>query len=87
MTTIDSLALTDVDYIQLDIEGSEWVALQGAAETIPRCHPMIQVELRNHTKRYGQSNEAVRALLGSWGYREVSSQQGSDFVFAPGRIG
>lgn len=81
VTTIDAFYLSDLDFLQLDVEGHEWHALRGAAETVARCHPLIQVELRNHTTRYGQSDEAVRALLAEWGYVQVSSQQGSDFVF------
>lgn len=82
MVTIDGFEWTDVDLLQLDIEGYEWHALTGATETIRRCQPLIQLELRNHTALYGQSDDAVRALLGSFGYREVSQQQGSDVVFA-----
>lgn len=81
--TVDALGLEDLDLLQLDIEGYEWLALTGAHATIARCRPLIQVELRNHTKHYGQSDDAVRELLVSHGYREVSRQQGSDFVFAP----
>ena len=81
MTTVDALGLDDLDYLQLDIEGYEWHALQGAQDSIRRCHPLIQVEFRRHTTKYGQSDEAVQALLTGWGYRPVSKQQGSDVVF------
>jgi FkbM family methyltransferase len=81
--TIDSLGLADLDFLQLDIEGYEWHALTGAAETIERCHPqLIQVELRQHTLKYGKTPELVRELLASHGYQEVSRQRGQDFVFA-----
>ena len=46
--TIDSLALPDVDFIQLDIEGGEAEALVGALDTIERCRPVIMVERRGH---------------------------------------
>lgn len=81
MTTVDALGLEDLDYLQLDIEGYEWHALQGAQETIRRCHPLVQVEFRRHATKYGQSDESVRALLVDWGYQQVSTQQGSDVVF------
>lgn len=81
MTTVDALALDDLDYLQLDIEGYEWHALQGARETIRRCQPLIQIEFRHHTTKYGQSDESVRALLALMGYRRLSKQQGSDEVF------
>lgn len=85
LTTVDRFGLTDLDYLQLDIEGYEWFALMGAKDTIARCHPLIQVEFRDHGLPYGKGDDAVRALLESLGYREVSRQPGCDVVFAWGR--
>lgn len=81
MTTVDALNLTDVDFLQLDVEGYEWHALKGAEATIARSHPLIQVELRDFTNKYGQTDAAVRGLLAGWGYRESAQRPGSDFVF------
>lgn len=80
---LDAWGLEDLDYLQLDIEGYEGQALIGARETIARCRPMIQIELRNQATRYGQSDDLVRAWLRNAGYEEVSRQQGSDVVFGP----
>ena len=44
MFPIDALATNDVAVIQLDVEGFELSALQGAVETIRRCHPVILIE-------------------------------------------
>lgn len=77
----DALDLQDVDLLQLDVEGYEWHALMGARSTIARCHPLIQVELRNFTKKYGRSDNEVRQLLSSLGYRFVIDQPGNDAVF------
>lgn len=82
VVTIDSLNLETVDFLQLDIEGYEWHALKGAEATIARCRPVIQVELRDFTWKYGKTDYAVRCLLRDLGYTAVSSQPGSDFVFA-----
>jgi FkbM family methyltransferase len=81
MISIDSLGLTDVDFLQLDIEGYEWHALSGAMQTLRACRPLVQVELRDFTARYGKTDDDVRFLLGSVGYREVSQQPGNDVVF------
>lgn len=81
ITTIDALQLTEVDFLQLDVEGYEWHALKGAEATIARWHPLIQVELRDFTNKYGQTDAAVRQMLAGWGYREVAQRPGSDFVF------
>ena len=44
MITIDSLSLDDIDLMQLDLEGYEHDALQGAKETIERSKPVIIIE-------------------------------------------
>lgn len=80
--TIDSLNLETCDFIQLDVEGYEWHALKGAEATIARCRPVIQVELRDFTEKYGKTDHAVRMMLKGFDYREVSRQSGSDVVFA-----
>lgn len=82
--TIDSLGLYDVDLIQLDIEGYELRALRGAVETIRRCRPVIQVELRGFTAKYGDSDEALIAFLAELGYREKARVPGADVVFVHG---
>lgn len=82
---IDSLDLEDLDFLQLDVEGYEWHALMGGLETITRCAPVIQVELRNFTQAYGHSDEEVRRLLASLGYLLASTQPGNDYVFLPRR--
>jgi FkbM family methyltransferase len=79
--TIDSLGLEALDYLQLDIEGYEHHALQGAVETLKRCRPIVQVELRGFATKYGTTTEDTVQLLAWLGYREVSKQPGSDVVF------
>lgn len=81
MTTVDEFDLQDVDLLQFDIEGYEFAALVGAEQTIRRCHPVIQVELREFGDRYGHTNAEVVDLLVRLGYRVVSKQPGNDVVF------
>lgn len=81
VTTVDALALDDLDFLQLDIEGYEWHALKGAEKTLARCRPLVQVELRDFTHRYGKTDQDVRDLLAGLGYCQVSAQPGNDFVF------
>lgn len=84
IVTIDSLELVDVDLLQLDIEGYELRALRGGAETIRRCRPVIQVELRGFTEKYGDSDAGLIEFLVGLGYREKARVPGSDVVFAHG---
>lgn len=81
LTTVDSLDLFDVDFLQLDIEGYELFALRGALETIKRSHPIIQVELRGFTEKFGHTDDQVRELLAGLGYGQVKTAPGSDFIF------
>lgn len=42
--TLDSFALTDVDYIKIDTEGADLLTLEGGTATIDRCRPLVSVE-------------------------------------------
>lgn len=65
---VDQFGLKDVDLIQLDIEGFELFALEGAKETIARCKPVICVELRGHSNAYQYEDDHVRGWLAGMGY-------------------
>jgi FkbM family methyltransferase len=62
--TIDSLGLTDVRFIKMDIEGHEAAALRGAERTIRRDSPMLLLELETRHQRI----EDVIGILAEWGY-------------------
>lgn len=78
--TIDSLALKDVDLIQLDIEGSEHFAIEGAIETILEYSPVIVLELKGIGERYGKPDSETYALLDSLGYN-IHSKIHRDVIF------
>lgn len=87
LATLDGLNLSEVDLIQLDVEGYEMKALLGAEATVDRCQPLVQVELREKLlEKYGTNGAVIRQWFTAHGYRQVSAQQGSDFVFAPRRL-
>jgi FkbM family methyltransferase len=44
MLTIDSLGLTRLDFLKIDVEGMELEVLAGAAETIRRTLPILMIE-------------------------------------------
>lgn len=72
--TIDAILaeqnVTAVDFIKMDIEGSEFRALSGAKHTLGRYHPPILIEL-NETALLGcgSSTREVKELLTSFGYQ------------------
>jgi FkbM family methyltransferase len=79
--TIDSLCVNDCDFIQLDIEGYEHLALLGAEQTIKKTYPVITLELKGCGERYGYSNENTIDLLTGWGY-QIVGRVNRDVIFA-----
>lgn len=64
---LDSLGLSECDYIKYDVEGAEYEALIGSRETIARCHPELLVSL------YHRSEDIFKLPLMVWemGYRRL----------------
>jgi FkbM family methyltransferase len=81
--TIDSYNLTDCDFIQLDIEGSEHDALMGAIDTIESTHPVITLEMKGLGERYGYTDQDTINLLASLGYA-VAGRVNRDVIFTYG---
>lgn len=78
--TIDSLAVIDCDLIYLDIEGAELSALKGARETIRRTLPVIAIEDKNLSTRFGTSKyDAEKWLAHEFGYT-VAARPHNDVV-------
>ncbi|MGN9912903.1 FkbM family methyltransferase [Phytohabitans sp. LJ34] len=63
--SLDSLELTGVGFVKLDVEGHEMPALRGAERTIRRDTPLLLVELEERI----QPISPILDLLGGWGYR------------------
>jgi FkbM family methyltransferase len=79
--TIDSFGVDNCDFIQLDVEGYEHLALLGAERTIKKTHPVITLELKGLGSRYGYSDQDTISLLDSWGY-EIVGRVNRDVIFA-----
>lgn len=62
LVTIDSLGLSDVVIIQLDVEGHELPALKGALATIERNSPIIMIE---------DNSQSCKSFLEELGYSQV----------------
>jgi FkbM family methyltransferase len=77
--TLDSFNFQDVDLIKIDVEGTELFVLQGAVDTIRRCQPVVQVELRDtHCKRFGYSCDDIINLMMSLGDYVMCDFNGND---------
>lgn len=69
--TIDSLALRALDFLKLDLEGAEPLALTGARETLIKLHPFVVIEEFGHSFRYKYVEGSSQAILERLGYRKV----------------
>jgi len=68
VVTLDSQNLVDVDFIKIDVEGYEPMVLKGAENIIKRDKPVILVEQKKVTARYGMDYQEAGKILESWGY-------------------
>src|SRR5687767_1573431 len=78
---LDDFALPDVDFIKIDVEGYERFVLEGAAETLGRCKPVVIVEQKEFSGRYGVTQFAAVEYLQSLG-AQVVDQVVKDLVLA-----
>jgi FkbM family methyltransferase len=81
--TIDSLNLSDLGFLKLDIEGSEPAALRGAKATLARCQPIVLFENKwLWTRHFGLPKNAVRDFLTAVGYHQLG-QISCDQIWGP----
>ena len=71
--TVDSLQLSRVDFIKIDVEGHELEVLHGSSETLERHHPMLMVEVT--------SARTVEFLCGQMGYQQPITISPSNQIF------
>jgi FkbM family methyltransferase len=80
---IDDLELDACDLIYLDIEGFELIALAGAIFTIRRHRPVVVVEDKGMSQRYGSNQGAIEAwMAGAFDYKVVERVH-RDVVLVP----
>lgn len=85
--TIDSLELSDVLFLKLDVEGYELKVLQGASETLTRCAPFVMMEMKQRKIERGTADMAPHECLTARGYT-VCAKLGEpviDWLYAPMR--
>lgn len=83
MMRIDDLQLATCDLIYLDIEGYELHALMGATETIKASSPVVVVEDKGMSERYGiAKGQVVTWMADTFGYH-VAERVHRDVVLVP----
>jgi FkbM family methyltransferase len=82
MVTIDSMHLKELDFLKLDLEGAEYLALKGAEETLRRCRPVVFVEVKKGmAERFGLEKDAPLRFLESLGAKQVTRLK-NDYVYS-----
>jgi len=77
--TLDSFALTDVDFLKIDCQGYEVFVLEGARDLLRRCRPVVLVEQKpGFATRYGRVDTAAVDLLLELG-AHVAWMAGGDY--------
>jgi FkbM family methyltransferase len=74
VTTLDAAArelrLSHLDFVKVDIEGSEVAMLEGSAETIERFRPVMMIEMNPIAlQRFGKTPADLFSVLGRFRYR------------------
>ena len=80
MRPLDFYDFEHVDFLKLDLEGYELLALHGAAQTIETWHPAILVEQNGLSERYGYTDDDLAQWLGQHGY-ELTAEFGVDKLY------
>jgi len=68
ISKLDSLELSNVDMLKIDVEGLEMEVLKGASKTLENVQ-YIMIELNNNSKKYGSSNLEIEKHLMDLGYK------------------
>jgi hypothetical protein len=67
--TLDSLEISKVDFIKIDVQGYEKYVLTGSENTIRNSKPIIIIEMENHQlKRFGYDVTELFETLRNFGY-------------------
>lgn len=78
LRTLDSLNLPRLDYLKLDIEGYEPLALKGSEETLKRCSPIMLIEVnRGALARNLSTPRQLLHQIEGYGYKIRNLHSGS----------
>lgn len=82
MRRLDEFDLQDVDFIKLDCEGYELLALKGGEETLKRCRPCVIVEQKPpRPKMFGLPDKGAVDYLISLGAK-LRAERSGDYVLS-----
>ncbi len=62
LITVDQLALDEVSFMKIDVEGHEIPVLRGAMETIKRCRPRLFIEVEERIQPVATLNDLLESI-------------------------
>ena len=65
--TLDSFGLTNVDFVKIDVDGSEVPLLNGAKETLTNNNPVINIEMKRDKRN--NITQKCESILKDLGYK------------------
>lgn len=86
--TVDSLNLTKLNFVKIDIQGSELGCLKGAAQTIFKFKPYIFIEIEERQlNKFGLTSNDLISYIKNIGYKlfriYVDSRLTDDYICIP----
>jgi FkbM family methyltransferase len=79
---IDSMPLSDIDYMKVHCNGAELLALRGARATLLACRPIVTVVIKPAIASFGFTERDVHDFMHTVGYGVVSTLK-PYWVFGP----
>lgn len=83
VVSIDSLYITDLDYVELDIEGFEYYAILGGINTINDCRPVLQIEEKGNGRKKGDGFDLHDIMDVLTEYKILGKTGKYDYVLVP----
>lgn len=80
MKTLDDFHFDQIDYIKIDAEGFELYILQKSIDTLERCKPILNIEQKPNSSRFGVDRYAASEFLKSLGAKQLG-RKSDDIVF------
>ncbi|HEX4958637.1 MAG TPA: FkbM family methyltransferase, partial [Lacibacter sp.] len=74
---LDDFAISNVDFIKIDVEGFETDVLKGAAATLAQHQPVVMIEV------FENSREEVEQMMQQYGYRKFITLEQYNTIYIP----
>ena len=81
MKKLDDFEYDNLDFVKIDVEGYENKVILGAENTLKKHKPIIIVEQKKYSSRYGEDEFQALDTLQRYG-ANVLEQVYNDFIFS-----